>query len=855
MGLVGTLMRRLRARPDSEHEQAILRIVIVGAIWGYMGLLAAPATPELSQHALLVSGLALFFLVAVIIFTCLAIWPAPNVPRRIVGMVADTGGATFYMFLGEQYGASMIAVYLFVTFGNGFRFGRKHLFICQALSLIGLCSALFFVPFWETHRPIGVGLLVSLIILPLYVSTLLKRIHEARQRAEEANLAKTTFLANMSHEMRTPLNGIVGVADLLSTSSLTHHQAELVALLRNSVSVLRSLVDDVLDISKIEAGHLTTENVPFDVYLAAIELCDVLRPHAESKGIQVNVTLDPRLPYRVCGDPHHLRQVLLNLLGNAIKFTEKGEVSLRVKHISSSPTESIARFEVRDTGVGIPEDALPRIFERFVQADQSTTRRFGGTGLGTTIAKQLVEIMGGRIGVESVVGTGSTFWFEIPLGTPAPDDLDQKGSEEAESVSVVIVDPLRASEAIALFEAAGECCSVVSTLDAASALVVDLRRSGRTIRCLASYGLPAADIKAIYGLQTTRYPALIVIRDDIAVTDTIVSIGEVTVLSSKASASELANTIHASTLRTHQTESAGNSLSTLFNEGKAGATILVADDNSTNQAIIREMLSRAGYNVVLAADGEQALDLFESCRPDLALLDFNMPYRTGCEVVQAIRLMEAPTERTPAIILSASVTPEARERATKSGADAFVGKPFEAANLLRTVDELLATHAREDTRQDGGTEESRLATQGVVPANTKHAAQSGDGAESPQTISWPRIAQLEGIARNPRFVAELMRGFKDDAERLLTEIQLAVDSGDRIHLADSIHALKGAAVGIGADSLTDYCRQLEDAIHLDACSTERLALCPQELRDCLAHTILQLDAYIRNKHNTPLLSH
>ena len=219
----------------------------------------------------------------------------------------------------------------------------------------------------------------------------------------------------MSHEIRTPLNGIVGVVDLFQATVLSVQQTELVRLMRHSISVLRSLVDDVLDISKIESGRLSIEVAPFDLHATLNGLIQLLRPHAQAKGLQLRAVVDPMLDYRLQGDSHHIRQVLLNLLGNAIKFTERGEVTLSVEQLKETSEGVTARFEVRDTGIGIAEAALPRIFERFVQADDSTTRRFGGSGLGTTIAKQLVELMGGTIGVRSALGEGSTFWFELPL--------------------------------------------------------------------------------------------------------------------------------------------------------------------------------------------------------------------------------------------------------------------------------------------------------------------------------------------------------------------------------------------------------------------------------------------------------
>ena len=415
MTALSTLKDRLRKREDSEHEQAILRIVIVGLVLAYMALFHGAPSSWPTEQAEIVYILGAFFGVAISIFVAICIDPKVNVGRRLIGMAADVAGCTWYMWVAGEYGFFVIGILLFITFGNGFRYGTRYLFGCQALCIGGLVSVIAFVPFWQQRQIAGIGLLIALVVLPLYVSTLLKRIHEARARAEEANLAKTTFLDNMSHEMRTPLNGIVGVVDLFTTTELSAQQGELVRLLRHSVSVLRSLVDDVLDISKIEAGRLSLEVSSFDLFASVNALVQLLRPHARSKGLELHASVDPALEYRVRGDAHHLRQILLNLLGNAIKFTEKGEVTLAVLLRKQTDTGITARFEVRDTGIGIPNHRLPHIFERFMQADQSTTRRFGGSGLGTTIAKQLVELMGGTIGVESQLGEGTTFWFELPL--------------------------------------------------------------------------------------------------------------------------------------------------------------------------------------------------------------------------------------------------------------------------------------------------------------------------------------------------------------------------------------------------------------------------------------------------------
>ncbi len=419
------LPKRLTSRPDTEHEQASLRILIALLVIAGMGMghiqRFGPANPD---TVLLLQGVTVFLVFSIGLFVAICILPAPNVFRRVIGMVADAVTTTFCVHLSGDAGQAIFGVYLFITFGYGFRFGRKYLFACQALCIVGYGFILLLDPAYrEAHPGAWWGSLLALIVLPIYVSTLLKKIEDAKARAVEANKAKSTFLANMSHEMRTPLNGIVGVVDLLQTTSLNMQQGELIRLLRHSVSLLRSLVDDVLDISKIESGRLTIEIVDFDLHATLNGLVRLLRPHAQAKGLAMTAMVDPAIDYHLRGDPHHLRQVLLNLLSNAIKFTEHGEIGVAVLLSGETEQGLRVRFEVRDTGIGIGEEAQKRIFEQFVQADDSTTRRYGGTGLGTTIAKQLVELMGGVIGVTSKLDAGSTFWFELPLlKTPASQE-------------------------------------------------------------------------------------------------------------------------------------------------------------------------------------------------------------------------------------------------------------------------------------------------------------------------------------------------------------------------------------------------------------------------------------------------
>ena len=343
------------------------------------------------------------------------------VTRRLIGAWLDIGAASIFMALTSDIGVMLVAVYLWVIFGNGFRYGKKYLYHAQLLSIVGFIIATNISPYWLTHQTIGYSLIVMLIALPLYVAKLIGRLHEAihkeelaRQRAIEASLAKTRFVASMSHEIRTPLNGIIGIGTLFKTTPLNADQKDLLKTLESSSKLLLSLLNNVLDFTKIEERKLTIENVAFSPEEAINDTLEIFRTQASSKGIQLGASFSNSLG-TVKGDAIVLRQVLANLLGNAIKFTEVGSVIVSAALLYEDSEKSTIRFEVADTGVGIAADKHYKIFDSFTQADSTTTRKFGGSGLGLTIAKHIVEEMGSTLHFQSTEGIGSRFWFELSL--------------------------------------------------------------------------------------------------------------------------------------------------------------------------------------------------------------------------------------------------------------------------------------------------------------------------------------------------------------------------------------------------------------------------------------------------------
>jgi len=418
----------LAAAPRPELEQSLLRVAIpfMAAVWLFGDLLLTSDLGVGEWHGLYV---ALGFLAFALALTVHILATGDKhhrvtVARRFLGIVADNAVNTYFMLVMGEGGAVVVGVYLFVTFGNGFRFGRLYLHVSQALSLIGFGIVLYFSPFWSHHYPVAIGVMVAMVVLPFYVGTLATRITEAKRRADEANAAKGRFLANVSHEMRTPLNGVIAMSDRLRETQLAESQREIVETLSTSAELALAQIEEILDAAKIEAGRVQVEARPFDMGKLLTGAVKVILPQARYKGLVVNtdVTLGDAPWY--LGDVHHLRQVLLNLLSNAVKFTERGEITLRARVADSVNGVALVRLEVCDTGIGIPHAKQATIFEAFTQADDSVTRVYGGTGLGTTIARQLVALMGGQLGVSSVEGAGSTFWINLPLPVSEPSGID-----------------------------------------------------------------------------------------------------------------------------------------------------------------------------------------------------------------------------------------------------------------------------------------------------------------------------------------------------------------------------------------------------------------------------------------------
>ncbi|WP_207620567.1 ATP-binding protein, partial [Oharaeibacter diazotrophicus] len=439
--LLGGLQRRLaatrrllRARPDSEHEMTANRLIFAALVVLTLGGAAfAGSTESAAILALSAPVFAVYFVVALAIFAHILVRPGVNVRRRVLAMVCDFAMISFAAFACGPASGFFYPLFLWTVFGNGFRFGVPYLYGAMAVALAGFVAVLGFGGFWRDHVGFAVALLVGLVLLPMYAAVLIRKLSEAKKNAEEASRAKSLFLASVSHELRTPLNAIIGFSDLLSRRPLGRQEAEMVGTIAVSGRSLLALINGLLDFSRLEAGRMPSHRVDFDLFALIGRVEAMMSMEARRKRLRLAVHVGAGVPARVHGDERHLEEVLVNLVSNAVKFTEAGRVSIDVDRVEGDDTVLRLRFAVTDTGIGIAPEAQARVFESFTQADETIIDRFGGTGLGLSIVRQLVDLMGGRVTLRSVLGEGSCFAFDA-LFAPV-----EAVAGEAADVAVLLV--------------------------------------------------------------------------------------------------------------------------------------------------------------------------------------------------------------------------------------------------------------------------------------------------------------------------------------------------------------------------------------------------------------------------------
>jgi two-component system sensor histidine kinase RpfC len=721
-------------------------------------------------------------------------------------MVHDNGMAGYMMYALGEYCAPFYVILLWVTFGNGFRYGRKYLFASAFLGTAFFSLVISTTEYWKSHLTLGIGLLLGLIVLPAYVSSLQKKLTDAISRAEEANRAKNQFLANMSHDMRTPLGGILGMVDLLRGTPLTAEQEDYASTIHSSSRTLLFLIEDVLDISKIEAGKISVETVDFDLHSLFKSTVAMVAQQAREKELDISTQIPSRIPFLLRGDPLLIRQVLLNMLSNAVKFTEAGEICLRVDQIRETATTVSLRTEVSDTGIGIPPEAQVRIFERFTQADASITRRYGGTGLGTTIAKQLVELMGGEIGLQSEPGKGATFWFTL--------NLEKQPSQVSQATGVTALSGSRILVVSSDGDSSYHLQNHLSSWAVSAVIVEKAAQAFSPLISAANDGVPfqvaiivEKDLdmdpydlsKALRSVRMIQNVQLILVSKEEKEPDlsVITKHGFAAAVSSSLDKTLLFNALHF--VRPVEGEATNiPSLASRYRQKKEerrGLHILVAEDNLTNQKVIAKVLERAGHRASLVDNGEQALDAMEKEEFDLVLLDLHMPVMGGLETAKICRFTRNGPSQPPLVALTADATQESRILCEEAGFDAYLTKPVEVKKLLELLDSLVPT---------GRTEPGATTTANAPTAGTPASGQNGRG----EVIDPATFDELASLGGEGDFLEKLIQIFLETGEQKVADIEKAQLAGKYVLVSELSHALKGSAGQIGAKTLMELCDQM-----------------------------------------------
>ncbi len=766
-----------RVFKTGEHDQAVIRLAIVSCIvvyvfWAFWD--ATVGTMLLNLAVQLSLGGLVFSVVMLVWSSRIANLDPTNFSKvacRIAGMVHDLGFPSWGLVVFGQEVAPLYFIYLWVTFGNGIRYGLTYLHLAMGLSIVGFTTVLVLNPYWHENLRLGIGLLLALAILPLYVSKLIRTLNASLHALEQANEAKTRFIANMSHELRTPLNSVIAVSDLIAEKPLGGELRSMVGMVQSSARAQLDLINQVLDISKIESAKVNLEEQPFHLHRVIHETVEIIWPQARVKNLHLHTYIDSKVPFSLIGSAAHLRQVLINLCGNGTKFTDHGRVDLRVwRKAESSHSVSLA-FEISDTGIGIPESAQVHIFEPFAQADDSITRRFGGTGLGTTISRQLVELMGGQIACESTEGVGTTFTIDLEFTKGACIEPTDKIKDLR----------LLALGCSGLKDTLDMCCpknnvhidyiydtdKLAEQLDQPipySALLINVSHYGRfATRILQHLNIDSTNNMPIIGLGKASNVTLLadagyttlVDPQDLHGVETALHIASVWSVNKEPEKT--------------QTAATGRRLS-----------ILVADDQETNREVARMILEGAGHKIDLANDGEDALDMLEANTYDLAILDMHMPNVSGIDVAKVHRFADTKAS-IPIILLTADVTQDAIRQSEEAGIERFLTKPIQPRDLLKVVHEVTGK-INPDEYQDHV----------IKPSSTNYGT----------ILDENKLAELERMSPNGRrFVVDVIDGFIRDGDALIKNLKQALLVGDYRQLLDTAHALKGCAVSVGAGAV------------------------------------------------------
>ncbi len=679
-------------KQGKEFYSAMVRLILGLFLSFYIWLGTARGEFDIS-HITFFNFALFYFSVTILLALDLFRNPVSHF-RRYLTLFFDISCTSYAAMLTGGVGSEFILIYIWLYIAYGTRYGLSYLLTAVIFVILQYNIVLYLDNAWADNLLSSSAQIFVLVTMPLYLYSMIKQLHKARKAAEQATLAKSNFLATMSHEIRTPMSSIIGTAHLLQNICRNKEQQEYTRALLDASKSLHALIDDILDFSKIEANKLELNHSTFDLHHTVNEVLAVLSPNAEYHNLDFIVYIDPELPAYVVGDSQRIRQILFNLVGNAIKFTEKGEVQLKVSKLSedSEHRQVNLRFDIIDTGIGISEALQSKIFESFTQASTSPSHRSGGTGLGTTISKQLVEFMGGEIGLNSHPGKGSHFWFTLSLPIKESGNIQERYKQRLMGKNADIMIDNDSN-----FDVVRRYCEyfgmAIKRYNSDKELLQGIKLSSQQHKSCdlvilsddASHKLPIklasqiARIQCSSGKRTQK-----------------VFLGY---LGQRARAQELGNDyFDAYVTKPINFERLGDTLMELLSPDikpiskdelnkpmDISLNILIAEDEDINAMVLSSFLHDAGHKTTRVENGVQVVDALAREHFDLVFMDMRMPEMNGLEATRLWRQQEPDDQHIPIIALTANATIDDRKACMETGMDDFITKPITPEQLLDTI--------------------------------------------------------------------------------------------------------------------------------------------------------------------------
>ncbi len=783
----------LQQENKDEAEQARVRVVVGVVAFGICHLSGAPDfwLPTI-----------FYFVYSLAVFGWLRVHPAGLPVRRLIAIFGDVTTCTWALLVGGETTMWVYMIYHFILTGNSCRFGKGYFWFNEFISLAGFALVIAITPAWNDQIHLSGGLFLALVILPLYTHFFVERFRRRdrlleRQTVqhEEQTKARSQFVASISHDIRTSLTGMKGAGEILLRLATSNKQRQTLTIFESSYRTLNTLLQDLLDVSRLEANKLTLVPAPFDIHESLRDVQMLFAERAREKGVDLRVQVSPAIGPFLIGDASRIERILMNLMGNAIKFTENGHVSLLV---TDTDVADVVRFTVEDTGIGIAPEIHSKIFDAFTQEDQTTTRKHTGAGLGLSIVRHLVELMHGQYGFTSVPGKGSSFWVELPL---------------AESLAVRqhpltlrgVVSAYRGCPRDMLHDAEMSGITILEQLPASAAHRHTLDPDTTLIAHIVS--TRPAEVASALPMAPRETPTPLTLIYDPSLRKPVITPKSIAM---PLVARWWTNAIRMEAIRRDAHLTLASPYDVNATAAERHKRILIADDTATVLTVAEDILVADGYEVTTARNGKQALHLLQANRYDLAVLDYHMPEMDGMQVIREIRGSTAPAAQIPIIMLTASVSHETEKVALAAGATAFLLKPFRANDLLNTIEDLLAV--------------SSVSAAAIANPEPEQHIQP-----SLKVVDVDHLQALRTAVPSPKFVRRTVSRFlEQDAPDAMSKLEAAVSATAQRSL---LHALAGSSATVGITRFSALCRAtmaLPDNILMDT-KAEWLGAVQQEL--------------------------